>query len=146
MCRPAGVSAYAMSKAAVGALAASLRGEVLADGVGVVLVSPGFVESEIRQVDNRGVLHPGARDAVPRWLVVPAAVRPASSCARSPVGGARWSSRGMARWRCGCPGTCPGSSLSRSRAACTERVASRPAPVEAGFPPGRCDRLSVGGQ
>ncbi len=69
----AGVSAYAMSKAAVGALAASLRGEVLAAGVGVVLVSPGFVESEFRQVDNRGVRHPGAPDAVPRWLVVPAA-------------------------------------------------------------------------
>ena len=69
----AGVSAYAMSKAAVAALAASLRGEVLADGVGVVLVSPGFVESEIRRVDNRGVHHPTAHDPVPRWLVVPAA-------------------------------------------------------------------------
>jgi hypothetical protein len=39
----------------------------------VVLVSPGFVESEIRAVDNRGVHHPDARDAVPPWLVVPAA-------------------------------------------------------------------------
>ena len=69
----AGASAYAMSKAAVHAFAASLRGEVLAAGVGVVLVSPGFVESEIRAVDNRGVHHPDARDAVPPWLVVPAA-------------------------------------------------------------------------
>ena len=68
----AGVSAYAMSKAAVGALAAALRGEVRADGVAVVLVSPGFVDSEIRQVDNRGTYHPGAPDPVPRWLVVPA--------------------------------------------------------------------------
>ena len=68
----AGASAYAMSKAAVAALAGSLRGEVLADGVGVVLVSPGFVESEIRQVDNRGVHRPAARDPVPRWLVVTA--------------------------------------------------------------------------
>jgi short-subunit dehydrogenase len=68
----AGASAYAMSKAAVHALAASLRGEVVAAGVGVVLVSPGFVESEIRRVDNRGVHHPDARDSVPRWLVVPA--------------------------------------------------------------------------
>jgi short-subunit dehydrogenase len=63
-------SAYAMSKAAVHALAGSLRGEVLADGVGVVLVSPGFVESEIRRVDNRGVHRPDARDPVPRWIVV----------------------------------------------------------------------------
>ena len=69
----AGASAYAMSKAAVHAFAASLRGEVLAAGVGVVLVSPGFVESEIRGVDNQGVHHPDARDAVPPWLVVPAA-------------------------------------------------------------------------
>lgn len=68
----AGVSAYAMSKAAVAALASSLRGEVLADGVGVVLVSPGFVESEFRQVDNLGVHHPVAGDPVPRWLVVTA--------------------------------------------------------------------------
>jgi NAD(P)-dependent dehydrogenase (short-subunit alcohol dehydrogenase family) len=68
----AGASAYAMSKAAVHAFAASLRGEVLADGVGVVLVSPGFVESEIRRVDNQGVHHPDAREPVPSWLVVPA--------------------------------------------------------------------------
>jgi NADP-dependent 3-hydroxy acid dehydrogenase YdfG len=67
-----GGSAYAMSKAAVHALAGSLRSEVAAAGVGVVLVSPGFVESEIRRVDNRGVYHPQARDPVPRWLVVPA--------------------------------------------------------------------------
>jgi NADP-dependent 3-hydroxy acid dehydrogenase YdfG len=67
-----GGSAYAMSKAAVRALAGALRGEVAAAGVGVVLVSPGFVESEIRRVDNRGVFHPHARDRVPRWLVVPA--------------------------------------------------------------------------
>jgi short-subunit dehydrogenase len=69
----AGASAYAMSKAAVHALAGSLRGEVLADGIGVVLVSPGFVESEIRRVDNRGKHHLDARDPVPGWLVVPAA-------------------------------------------------------------------------
>jgi short-subunit dehydrogenase len=67
----AGASAYAMSKAALRALAGSLRAEVLTAGVGVVLVSPGFVQSEIRRVDNRGVHHPHAPDPVPRWLVVP---------------------------------------------------------------------------
>jgi NADP-dependent 3-hydroxy acid dehydrogenase YdfG len=68
---PAG-SAYAMSKAAVHALAASLRAELRAEGVAVVLVSPGFVESEIRRVDNRGVHHPAARDPAPAWLTMPA--------------------------------------------------------------------------
>src|SRR5262249_61582780 len=68
-----GGRAWAVSRGAGAALAASLRGELLADGVGVVLVSPGFVESEIRRVDNRGVHHPDAHDPVPRWLVVPVA-------------------------------------------------------------------------
>jgi NAD(P)-dependent dehydrogenase (short-subunit alcohol dehydrogenase family) len=67
-----GTSAYAMSKAAVHALAGVLRAEVRPYGVGVVLVTPGFVESEIRRVDNRGVYHADARDPVPRWLVMPA--------------------------------------------------------------------------
>jgi short-subunit dehydrogenase len=65
-------SAYAMSKFAVRALGEALGHELRADGVDVVLVSPGFVESEIRQVDNRGVWHPEGRDGVPRWLVMPA--------------------------------------------------------------------------
>jgi short-subunit dehydrogenase len=61
-------SPYSMSKSAVHALAASLWYELRPHGVGVVLVAPGFVESEIRQVDNRGVHHPRARDHVPAWL------------------------------------------------------------------------------
>ncbi len=67
-----GASAYAMSKAAIRALAAALRGELAPRGIGVVLITPGFVASEFRQVDNRGVLHPGARDPAPAWLVMPA--------------------------------------------------------------------------
>jgi len=67
----AGASPYAMSKAAVRAFAGSLRAEVRGAGVGVVLVSPGFVDSEIRAVDNQGRHHAGARDPVPAWLVVP---------------------------------------------------------------------------
>ena len=46
-----------MSKFAVRALADSLGYELAEHGVAVTLISPGFVESEIRQVDNRGVLH-----------------------------------------------------------------------------------------
>jgi short-subunit dehydrogenase len=50
-----GSSAYSMSKFAVRALAASLDHELAPHGVAVTLISPGFVESEIGQVDNRGV-------------------------------------------------------------------------------------------
>ena len=63
-----GASAYAMSKFAVRALADALRLELAPAGVSVTMISPGFVESEIYQVDNRGARHPEARDFVPRWL------------------------------------------------------------------------------
>lgn len=66
-----GSAPYSMSKFAVRALAESLRGELAPYGVSVVLLSPGFVESNIRRVDNKGVLHEGAPDSVPRWLVMP---------------------------------------------------------------------------
>jgi short-subunit dehydrogenase len=52
----AGSSPYSMSKFAVRALADSLGHELAEHGVSVTLISPGVVESEIRQVDNRGVL------------------------------------------------------------------------------------------
>jgi NAD(P)-dependent dehydrogenase (short-subunit alcohol dehydrogenase family) len=68
-----GGSAYAMSKAAVRALADALHGELEPRGIRTVLVSPGYVESQIRQVDNQGRLHPDAPDRVPRWLAMPAA-------------------------------------------------------------------------
>ncbi len=63
-----GTSAYAMSKFAVRALARALDLEILREGVSVTLISPGFVESEIHQVDNRGVFNPDAPIGVPRWL------------------------------------------------------------------------------
>ena len=66
-----GASAYAMSKFAVRALCEALRVEWLRRGVSVTLISPGFVQSEIHQVDNRGVHHPEAPDVVPRWLRMP---------------------------------------------------------------------------
>lgn len=67
-----GASAYAMSKAAVRALADSLHGELAPQGIGVTLLSPGFVDSEIRRVDNRGRLHSEVSDPVPCWIRVPA--------------------------------------------------------------------------
>jgi short-subunit dehydrogenase len=66
-----GASAYSMSKFAVRGIAESLRGDLRDDGIGVTLVSPGFVDSDIRRTDNRGVLQAGAPDPVPAWLRVP---------------------------------------------------------------------------
>jgi NAD(P)-dependent dehydrogenase (short-subunit alcohol dehydrogenase family) len=67
-----GSAPYSMSKFALRALSESLRGELRPQGVAVVLLSPGFVESNIRRVDNRGVLHPNAPDPAPKALVMPA--------------------------------------------------------------------------
>jgi short-subunit dehydrogenase len=67
-----GSSAYSMSKGAIHLLAQSLRGELAPLGIGVVLIAPGFVESDIRRVDNRGALREGASDFVPGWLQMPA--------------------------------------------------------------------------
>jgi len=69
-----GSSPYAASKFAVRALAESLRIELRPHGIAVVLVSPGFVDSEIRRVDNLGQLRDDAPDPVPRWLRMPADV------------------------------------------------------------------------
>jgi short-subunit dehydrogenase len=66
----AGSSPYSMSKFAVRALARALVDELRPRGIRVVLLSPGFVESEIRRIDNRGTLQ-DVPDLVPRWLVMP---------------------------------------------------------------------------
>jgi len=63
-----GASPYAMSKFSVRAFAEAVRPELARDGVALVLLTPGFVASEIRQVDNRGRLHPDAPDTVPPIL------------------------------------------------------------------------------
>jgi short-subunit dehydrogenase len=65
-----GASAYAMSKFAVRALANSITPELRLAGVKVTLISPGFVASEIRQVDNQGKLHEGVKDPIPAWIVM----------------------------------------------------------------------------
>ena len=63
-----GSAPYAMSKFAVRALADTLRHELRPDGVAVTLISPGFVESELRFVNNKGVLRAGGRDIVPSFI------------------------------------------------------------------------------
>ncbi len=69
---PAG-SAYSMSKAAIRILCGALKHELRPHGVSVLHVAPGFVRSETRLKDNRGVLREGARDPVPDWLQMPTA-------------------------------------------------------------------------
>jgi short-subunit dehydrogenase len=66
-----GASPYAMSKFAVRALANSITPELRLSGVKVTLISPGFVASNLRRVDNQGTFHAGAKDSIPAWLVMP---------------------------------------------------------------------------
>jgi short-subunit dehydrogenase len=63
-----GGTPYSMSKFAVRALARGLAHELAPGGVSVTHVAPGFVESEIYQVDNHGVRNPAAASPVPPWL------------------------------------------------------------------------------
>jgi len=65
-----GASPYTMSKFAIRALANSITPELRLSGVRVTLISPGFVASNIRRVDNQGTLHANAREPIPGWLVV----------------------------------------------------------------------------
>jgi short-subunit dehydrogenase len=66
-----GSSPYAMSKFAVRALAEALGHELAPEGVAVTLISPGFVESEIRRVDNQGRVRQEEPEPIPAWLVMP---------------------------------------------------------------------------
>src|SRR5688500_7070735 len=65
-------SPYAMSKFAVRALATSLRDELAPDGVSVSHIAPGFVRSEIFQVDKHGVFNADTPIDLPSWAQMPA--------------------------------------------------------------------------
>ncbi len=65
-----GGSAYAMSKFALRALANAITPELKSSGVTVTLISPGFVASDIRRVDNLGKVHSGEKDPIPPWLIM----------------------------------------------------------------------------
>lgn len=64
---------YCMSKAAVRALSRGLQQELTPKGVSVVLISPGFVESEIGMVNNEGMLEKVSKkqSAIPKKLIMP---------------------------------------------------------------------------
>jgi len=66
-----GASPYSMSKFAVRALANAITPELRLAGVRVTLISPGFVASDIRRVDNQGKFHQHAKEPIPAWLVMP---------------------------------------------------------------------------
>ena len=61
---------YSMSKFAVRSLAGVLWYELGRQGADVTLIEPGFVDSEIRQVDNQGVYREEWSDNLPRWVRV----------------------------------------------------------------------------
>ncbi len=63
-----GSSPYAMSKFAVRALAEALDFELRPAGVSVTLVSPGFVDTELHQIDNRGLRHPETTPRAPAFV------------------------------------------------------------------------------
>ena len=65
-----GASPYSMSKFAVRSLANAITPELALSGVKVTLISPGFVASNIRRIDNRGVFHEGAKEPIPEWLIL----------------------------------------------------------------------------
>jgi len=67
-----GGSPYSMSKFALRGLAEAITPELRPCGVKVTLISPGFVVSNFRSVDNSGRFHPEANDPAPAWIRMPA--------------------------------------------------------------------------
>lgn len=65
------LSAYNASKHAARALVETLRHEWRAAGISVTHIAPGFIESELRRLDNAGALVETRKDPIPRWLVMP---------------------------------------------------------------------------
>ena len=66
-----GASPYAMSKFAIRALANAITPELALSGVKVTLISPGFVDSNIRRVDNQGTFHESAKEPISSRFVMP---------------------------------------------------------------------------
>ena len=65
----AGVGAYTASKYAVRGIGQTLSVELHGTGVTCTTIHPGFVESEIAQVDNEGVFDPTRKDGRPKNLM-----------------------------------------------------------------------------
>jgi len=65
-----GLTPYSMSKYAIRAFAEGIIPEMKEVGVKCTLICPGFVESQIRFVDNKGHYDPKSKDTVPKWLIM----------------------------------------------------------------------------
>ncbi|MGY6741178.1 MAG: SDR family NAD(P)-dependent oxidoreductase [Cecembia sp.] len=65
------LSAYGASKAAVHNIGESLQVELLGTGVTCTTIHPGFVDSNITRVDNKGHFNPDAKDPRPANLMWP---------------------------------------------------------------------------
>ncbi|MCA9530330.1 MAG: SDR family NAD(P)-dependent oxidoreductase [Myxococcales bacterium] len=72
MITTSGSGAYCASKAAVRAIGQALSLELHGSGVTCTTIHPGFVESEIAQVDNQGVFDASREDHRPQKLMWPA--------------------------------------------------------------------------
>ncbi|MEM9693423.1 MAG: SDR family oxidoreductase [Myxococcota bacterium] len=79
---------YTASKFALRALGMTLRTELAGSGVSCTTAHPGFVESEIAQVDNDGVHHPDRADKRPQRLMWP------TDKAAKAIADALWARRG----------------------------------------------------
>lgn len=66
-----GFGAYGASKAAVHSIGLTLQVELKGSGVSCTTLHPGFVDSEITRVDNKGMLHPERADPRPEKLIWP---------------------------------------------------------------------------
>lgn len=66
-----GIGAYSASKYAVRAIGQTLAIELAGTGVSCTTVHPGFIESEIDQVDNQGVFDASRKDSRPKKLMWP---------------------------------------------------------------------------
>jgi NAD(P)-dependent dehydrogenase (short-subunit alcohol dehydrogenase family) len=67
-----GMGAYSASKYAVRAIGQALAAELHGSGVSCTTIHPGFIESEIAQVDNQGRFDPEREDRRPKNLMWPA--------------------------------------------------------------------------
>lgn len=60
--------AYSMSKHALTALAETLYFELAPYGISVTFICPGFIKTEIREINNLGVYQKNARSPLPDWI------------------------------------------------------------------------------
>jgi NAD(P)-dependent dehydrogenase (short-subunit alcohol dehydrogenase family) len=67
-----GYGAYSASKYAVRAIGQALAAELHGSGVSCTTIHPGYIESEIAQVDNQGRFDPQREDRRPKNLMWPA--------------------------------------------------------------------------